>query len=346
MPTYTPIIFNNRDLTLHKAIVLPRLGERTVLTNEPWNYVDLALARQKQRTALFYWQQAHEFFKASHGLPVQSAPLLLYYSFLNATKALLEAKGIVFNPLHGVKEWNPTPTTRGFNSGVTIKVNGVLPSLSSYYAETEARTQHSLKDIFFNLPFIHRTYGLTYTSQAEMFIPVVKPRFVVEDGTRNVFVSADVSVHFSTKRYMNRMPPTFIPDPGFPLDRIISRNSVALTNPKKLAAADLRTLGQFARSLREDLYYINGAQTLWYVKATVSGNTRIRRQTTTLTLAAMHRLSEVSRYAPMKLVKYLEGQKNWLLSEFITMSGQQFIDEIASEITGMQIMIPNVRPAA
>jgi len=57
----------------------------------------------------------------------------------------------------------------------------------------------------------------------------------------------------------------------------------------------------------------------------------------------MHRLSEICRYQPLFLDSLLSGQKNWLLSEFIEMSPAQFIDEIASEMTGYQFLIPNVR---
>jgi hypothetical protein len=60
----------------------------------------------------------------------------------------------------------------------------------------------------------------------------------------------------------------------------------------------------------------------------------------------MHRLSEICRYQPFQLESFLSGQKNWLLSEFIEMSGGQFIDEIASELTGHQFLVPNVRAAA
>lgn len=93
--------------------------------------------------------------------------------------------------------------------------------------------------------------------------------------------------------------------------------------------------------LRTHLYYINGTQTLWYLKT--DGGHGIDRRPMTLTLAAMHRLSEVCRYRPSDLLSLLNGQKNWLLTEFVSMAPPQFLDEIACEITGHQIMIPNVR---
>jgi hypothetical protein len=48
----------------------------------------------------------------------------------------------------------------------------------------------------------------------------------------------------------------------------------------------------------------------------------------------MHRLSEMTRYAPQALVKHLDKNHSWLLTEFINKSPLQFIDEISSEITG------------
>ncbi len=343
MLAHTPLVLKGRELSLPKAIVSPELGARTVLTNEPWDYVDLALVRQRQDDAQFYWQQAKEFFSVAQGLPLQSAPLLLYYSFLNATKALLSSKGIPFNPNHGVTEWTPTGGSRKkFSSvGVKIKTQGILPSLSRYYGETEATRKHKLKDILFNVSFIHRTYCLTYTSKPQMFIPIVNPIFVVENGTRNVFFAAQLSAHYTAKRFTNRIPADLSADNG----SLLSTSSIPLSSVKKPTNADVVSLAGFARSLRKDLFYINGAQTLWYVKLTTRRMRRLRRQTTTLTLAAMHRLSEVCRYDPIQLAKWLEGQKNWLLSEFIRMSGSQFIDEMAAEITGKNFLVPNVRPA-
>jgi len=343
MTTYKPLILNERELSLPKAIVAPELGARTVLTNEPWDFVDLALVRQKKTDAQFYWQQAREFYTVAQGLPVQSAPLLLYYSFMNATKALLSAKGIAFNPMHGVGEWKPTAgaKTKGLAAGVKIRTTGILPSLALYYGEKETSNQHLLKDILFNLPFVHRTYCLTYRSQTEMFVPILKPVFVVKEGTTNVYFSAELSAHYTAAKFTRRVPATLAITHG----SLLSTSSVTITSTQKPTAADMAALATFARSFRDDVFYINGAETLWYVKATVQGNNRLLRQSTTLTLAAMHRLSEVCRYAPMELTKYLKGQKNWLLSEFIRMSGTQFIDEIAAEITGKNFLVPNVRPA-
>jgi hypothetical protein len=106
-----PVKLKGREITPHKAVVAPLLNSRNVLTNSPWTFVSLWLKRNRKSTALYYWEQAHEFHKVSVGLPLRSAPLVLYYCFMNATKALLVAKGVPFNESHG--GLHPVWMTRG-----------------------------------------------------------------------------------------------------------------------------------------------------------------------------------------------------------------------------------------
>ena len=94
---------------------------------------------------------------------------------MNATKALLSSKNINFNPLHGVKKHN-TGGGGGkisiANERVKIGTVGIVPSLVNFYQEPETSRIHSLKELFYNLPFIHRTYCLSYKTQTEMFLPL------------------------------------------------------------------------------------------------------------------------------------------------------------------------------
>ncbi len=57
----------------------------------------------------------------------------------------------------------------------------------------------------------------------------------------------------------------------------------------------------------------------------------------------MHRLSELSRYEPKVISRHLELKQNRLITEFIQGATNEFIDSIASEITGQTIMAPAVR---
>lgn len=339
--------FQGRTIRPHKSVIAPALGERTVLTNSPWTFVALWLKRKHADRALFYWEQAQEFHKVAQGLPPQSAPLLLYYSFLNATKALLTARGISFNEHHGVRESSASINTTSLASlGIAIKQTGVLPSLSAYYEEAETSRTHSLQEMLYNMVFIHRTYGLTYTSQSEMFIPVARCGYVAQKSTKRIYFRADITDNIPLASTLKRLPPLFVPDLAFGPRAVRSVDYVVCRKPTKPSKGEVRQIAEMNGRLRRELQFINGTEALWYIRGHVKGPARLQRQLPTLILGAMHRLSEICRYKPLQLASLLDGQKNWLLTEFIEMSPDQFIDEIASELTGLQFLVPNVRPAA
>lgn len=58
----------------------------------------------------------------------------------------------------------------------------------------------------------------------------------------------------------------------------------------------------------------------------------------TINMAAMHRVSEIARYKPEQLNRLMKSKENWLLHEFIAQALDQFIDELAAEITKQDIM--------
>jgi hypothetical protein len=165
-----------------------------VLTNGPWGFVALWLKRERKNDALFFWNQAQEFHTASEGMSLESAPLLHYYCFMNATKALLVAKGLPFDPHHGVKANNlRTPRAKKSlsNEGIRIGNRGILPAFSSYLGELEPDRTHTMQEVLFNLPYVHRTYCLTYTNQQDLFIPLLNGEFVVDQATMQAYFRAE-----------------------------------------------------------------------------------------------------------------------------------------------------------
>jgi len=206
-----PIRIGGRDLRPHKASVRPQLGARTVLTNSPWNFVSLWLKRETQTKAHFYWHQARIFHLASAGLPTESAPLLHYYSFMNAAKALLVTKKVQFAEIHGVKAHNMRSNSKKIsvsNEGVRIGQEGIVPALSAYLGDKETLRDHSLKELLFNVPFVHRTYCLTYRAQADMYVPLTDCEYVCDDTTGQGYFQAKLSKDFASKFVVSRLPAT------------------------------------------------------------------------------------------------------------------------------------------
>ncbi len=343
------IKINGKIITPQKAIINPKLGSKNVLTNSRWEFVELYLRKEKQTESSFYWNQAKEFNKAAYNLSIQASPLLHYYSFMNATKALLSSKGITFNPYHGVKAGSQSNRRKISLSNESIKVQtqGVLPSLSQYYKETESSRQHTLQEIFFNLPYIHRTYCLSYPSQIDAFIPLIDCEFVKDSVTNETYFLARLSKDFSNRSTIKKLPTSLIIEStSGPNWTLRSAASIFVNKPTSLTFTEKSDLIYLHQVLRRDLLYNNGSHTLWYAKGRVTGPKILNRFPTTLTLTAMHRLSELCRYKPIELNAFLGSQKNWLISEFVQQSPNQFLDEMASEITGYQFLQPNIRMAS
>jgi hypothetical protein len=111
----------NRAAYFRKAVKTPAFGSESVLTRDVFQFVDLWLVRHC-KDARPLWRQARNYYLASRALPPESAPLTLYYCFLNAAKALLIVKGEAFSDQHGVAgSWDPTSNRVLSNAGYKNK---------------------------------------------------------------------------------------------------------------------------------------------------------------------------------------------------------------------------------
>jgi hypothetical protein len=106
---------------------------------------------------------------------------------------------------------------------------------------------------------------------------------------------------------------------------------------------NLERIAAYNQKVRRDIVYIRGQPPTWYLRLSGSSGDIVQRSSIILMLAAMHRLSELARYDPLRLKLLLETQQNWLISEFIGSAPLQFLDEIATEITGQNLAVPFVR---
>lgn len=334
---------SKKPLTLRKAKISPNFESKSVLVKDPFEYVNLWLRRNKHTDALFYWQQAKEFYEASLLLPLTAAPLTNYYCFLNATKALLNAKGIDFNNWHGLKGRAKNKQVGLHNEEVTLCMGGVFPELCQYLEQPiNAKTEYSLRQILYNLVYIHRSYCLTYPkdSNKELFIPVDNDYFKRDSNERKIYFVAELDKSFANGHTGNKISSIFSSEKleenrtvQF-LEALEYQNSFSI---KKLIKNE--SFIDFHKRIRLNMQYIAGSSKRWYIKRNDVENV-IDLGSLPLAMAAMHRLSEMSRYDPLRLSKTLDSSCNWLLSEFIRNSPLQFIDEIASEITGFEFLIP------
>ena len=216
--------------------------------------------------------------------------------------------------------------------------------LCRYFDESADNHSYSLKDLLYNLPFIHRAYNLTFKSQPELFIPIKEPLFVKKSNSTECFFRAEIEKSFELRYTLGKLPKIFEHDKGIPDKFIIrTRNNFRWEFGKKQKDDNLRRITNFHKKIRKKTYYIYGPTRLWYIKRDGKIKGLIDRSSLTITFSAMHKLSELARYSPSSLAKHFNSRHNWLLSEFISKSLYQFIDEISAEITGQEFMIPAMR---
>ncbi|WP_323032363.1 YaaC family protein [Paracoccus sp. (in: a-proteobacteria)] len=335
------IVIDRKPLQLRRAVISPAWKDEKVLTSDVWTYVDLWMRRNaKGSDAQFYWQQSREFYRASQGLPITASPLTLYYCFLNATKALLASKKIKFLDLHGVTGHKTASKASLSNERVVFKSGGVLPALISYYGDAQ-NGNYTLKELLGNMSFVHRAYCLSY-SEPYHFFSIFDPVYAKARGSSEAWVSFEMEPRFNDRRVLATLPPGYQKNPTFSDVLVIRRKKrFKWKSGPAERGANLTRLTEYHKKLRRNLTYVSGADR-WYLKRRHSNLVSVDRHTPTLIFAAMHRLSELSRYDPIRLSRILDTQRNWILAEFVKSSPTQFLDEIACEITGQEIYAPGI----
>lgn len=210
---------------------------------------------------------------------------------------------------------------------------GVLDTYLSNLVRTQPSplATYTLKDILYNLEYIHRAFNLTFNHR-ELFIPILKPRFVFDKNANESWLEFSLEPEHSNKRTLNAMSTLFKKDEYYKSSYSMrSIDSISWFN--KTNNDDYDLFLSFYLRYRKHFTYIYSTNELWYFKRTDRQNT-IDRNSLVLTLAAMHRLSEMARYDPNRLVEHLASHHGWLLSEFINKSLYQFVDMISTEISG------------
>ena len=329
-----------KPVQLHGCLIASDFRTQRVLCSDPWDFVSLWLKREHKKDALFYWEQAKHFFAASTSLPALSAPLTSYYCFLNATKALLSAKGQTFTENHGVGGRSIAGHKSLANEIVDFQGGGILPALCAYLVEPDnAGRNFTLQDLFWQMPFIHRAYCLTYRSATELFIPLIGNCFMRKEGSKEAWFQAEID-----RRYINAHTKRII-EPGFELFESDDKYLIRRKRRFRWSGRDIEnSIDQFKiyhKTIRRRIIPIYASENRWYLKKSVAGHARIVSSQLVLMFASMHRLSELSRYDPIAFSGHFNVNHNWLLTEFIRMAPSQFLYGIASEITGLEFIRPD-----
>lgn len=370
-----PVYQKGRELCISKAYSGKDFLKKTVLTDEVFTYVDFFYSshhkamkfvepKNKEKFGnpnqfgyAFYWNQARIFYDAACSLPIESAPVAAYYCMLNAAKSYISYTSSSADEfvndfaMHGINEDNADSGNDLSTISIKHKERGVFPMFAKcldddFLAKWPTGTAFSLKKLLYNLPFVHRAFSLTYSTRSkkveEIFVPLPtgeSPKYYkASDG--KVYLAADLErTYFPVNAQTIPAAVLSALGSGFQLygnSGFRIRSSVGARYNKDSISGELKELTD---KLRKHFAYILGPKRLWYVKLSDSESSNVLNLSTlTINMAAMHRISEIARYKPEQLSRLMKSKENWLLHEYISLSLDQFIDEVAAQITKHDIM--------
>lgn len=156
---------------------------------------------------------------------------------------------------------------------------------------------HTLKNILYNLEFIHRAYKLTFNGDSELFIPIVKPRFVFDRNNSEGWMEFQLEESDSNARTLSNIE-TFDRDDFYKTDAYYLRSRETFRWSSKNNEANLDGFKRYYKTMRKKFVYIYSTNELWYYKRMNLTSGVISKNSLVLTFSAMHRLSEMSRYDP------------------------------------------------
>ena len=377
-----PIQHKNQALRMKKPYTSQDYIKHTVLTDDIYTYVSfyfdvhkkaMKFVDQENKTKYgdpnqykysFYWNQSEIFYKSAKAIDVEASPVAAYYCMLNAAKAYVSYKSesadyfVNHFSNHGIYEDNSNSGNDLSTICIAHKEKGVFPLFASLLDEkfpvlwkSGNNNSISLKTLLYNMAFIHRAYMMTYSEKSrtidELFVPL-------ENGSTPSFYKAnDGKVYLISKldkKYFSynatRIPSEYFKSFGEAYNEYSTKPFWLISSQG--AAYSVGSVSKEIKELnsryRKNYTYIKGNTRMWYLKRTcLNNNDVVNLSNMTLIMAAMHRISEIARYKPEQLRRLLQSKENWLLHEFITKALDQFLDELASEITQQDIMCTGVK---
>lgn len=341
----------------------------TAMKYKPDSDLERRYGDASQYDCKFYLKQAAMYYQAAKNEPFEVSMLSSYYCMLNLAKSYISFKSTYVDEFvqdfsdHGIQEDYGSEGT-GFE-GISVRYKqqrfnrrnlpinmfgGVFPmfagKLDTNFRDVwQIDDGKTLKTLLYNLPFVQSSYMNTYSTTKnrleELFIPlpVDNPPSLYQVSSTRLTLKVDIDEGYLKSldgEVSNEIISTITSKLKFEDGTFYSAETVTKNTNAKISG-DLSRLNQ---ELRKYFVYNGGNHALWYLKRTgLENNNVLNLSTLTINMAIMHRLSEIARYKPEQLTRLMNSNENWLLHEYMGAALDQFVDELASEITGRNVIL-------
>jgi hypothetical protein len=344
-------------------------SRRRILAADVWSCIEHAigerLGRYRSEKAWAYLWQGHEFYQAAQNPRFDSRPLLYYYSFLNAVKAFLIARGTNVPPrsFHGVSDPAANSKKRLRLEGQTVRVDSrgnqndrILPELIANLGASVSNQSYRVLDLMAQIPAIHRTYTTIGRGRVKTAVIKTRSRTLIQAWRKGpCFAAAEITP------LRDRASAWAI----VALDResLDSRSAIGLLEQTPAIRVGLMRVDRgikdefcfetagYSLSNRHkamaDISKALGRAGVWSV-LTPSGYRhylgaipqRYRLPQLASIYATMFYLGSVTRYRQYDYETILGGRYAWLVEEFLATEPTQFLYLLASQLTGVEVVQP------
>jgi hypothetical protein len=165
--------------------------------------------------------------------------------------------------------------------------------------------------------------------------------FVRKDNSTEAWFIAELDGRYFSSQTLKILPSKYEIDDGVQGKHIIrAKKRFKWLTRGGNKEVNIQKLTDYHCRIRKDIVPIFAPTNTWYIRKELKSVENLEKSQLPLIFAAMHKLSELSRYNPMILAKHLENQHNWILTEFLKVAPAQFINNVACEITGKEFVRP------
>ncbi|MCK8523879.1 YaaC family protein [Aquimarina sp. D1M17] len=308
--------------------------ERKLIISDVWAFWDYVIKKKNtdKKFLLSLLEQAKNFYNAAENAPLNTKPLLFYYSFLNLAKIVLNLEynyGQHINYLHGISERNNNTFHK---SGVTlqpietskIKVASELYRLFNGVT-IETNTTINLKNLLSHCVGIHRAYSEIYRKN-EAFCKLSKTEYF-KNG-KEIGIKAKIQCDGRDISSLKKL--------GYNIEKIDGIPYL------------IETLQTDRYSPAREDYYMLSQQILnkgiWYYVGDSGYNMYVSKQkqhrypTEMIIYCTIFYLGSITRYRPNLFKEIFNDMEQWLMSEFLTTQPKQFLYLTTAKMLGQKVL--------